>query len=118
MVSGALDVTYTITVDATLVMAVAIYHVLLGLLLHVMRRPGKMGAPTPPTTLPEPQAPSSAPTETDLVTCRAPLVFFSRKEGECYHVSRECHRLRHCKSVGHLRPCPDCIACCTMHKKK
>ena len=118
MVSGAPDVTYTITVDATLVMAVAIYHVLLGLLLHVMLRPGKMRAPTPPTTLPEPQAPSSAPTETDLVTCRAPLVFFARREGECYHTSLDCKKLRCAKSLGQLRPCSDCISCCTMHKTK
>ena len=117
MVSGAPDVTYTITVDATFVMAVVIYHVLL-VVLHIMLRPGKVRAPTPPTTLPEPKDPPSAPTETDVVTCRAPPVFFARREGECYHTDVHCRKLRCAKSIMQLRPCSDCISCCTFHKTK
>ena len=117
MVFVAPDVTYTITVDATFVLSVVLYHLLL-LVVHIMLGPRKAIAPTPVFTEPERSDTPSATTDADVVTCRAPLVYFARNSGGCFHTSITCPKLRCAKSIGNLRPCSECCSSCTMHKKK
>ena len=109
-------VTYTITVDATLVLGVVIYHVLL-VLIHIVLQPRNVKA-RPPPPAPEPNSPRTPPTDEDLVTCRAPALYYARREGVCYHIDVNCTKLNCARSTCRLRPCTSCVSVCTMHKMK
>ena len=117
MGSVAPDVAYKITLDATLILGVVIYHVLL-FAVHSMLRRGKGTGISPEESPPDPIDPPSAPTYADVVTCKATPVYFTPKRGECFHTTLKCEKLGSAKSVQQLRPCPTCSSICYMHTKK
>ena len=103
MGTGSPDLTYTITVDAFLVIAVTLCHVVL-LFGLIMLAPRKVKESLPGADDPEPDRAPEPPTLPYGVTGRSPDVYHARRSGDCFHAARDCPKLKCAKTVDQLGP--------------
>ena len=110
------DFGYTITVDAAFVVAVTLYHLVL-LLGFIMLMPRKVRALVPGAVDTEPDRAPEPPTAVGAAFRRAPMLYYAKREGKCFHSRKDCGALQCARIVGDLSPCEFCVSSCTVLPK-